>query len=56
MKIEYYKKNVYGVENIYIHGAAAKLVATLTRKITVNMSDLKALSDLGHEVSHKPIN
>lgn len=57
MKIEYYKKNVYGVENIYIHPSnASAAVRLLTGKKTVSDEDLKALTALGHEIIHKPIN
>lgn len=57
MKIEYYKKNVYGVENIYIHPSNISVaVRALTHKKTVNDEDLKALAALGHEIIHKPIN
>lgn len=57
MKIEYYKKNVYGVEQIYLHDSEQKAaVQKLTGKKTVSEEDLKALTVLGCEISHKPIN
>lgn len=57
MKIEYYRKNVYGVEQTYIlNPETAKLVSSLTGKKTVNEKDLEVLAKLGLGVSHNPIN
>lgn len=57
MKITYYKKNVYGVEQMYISDPEiAKSVYRLTGKKTVNNSDFVALAELGHQITHEPIN
>lgn len=51
MRIEFYAKNVYGKTNLYIKDPKiAKLVKTLTGRITVDAYDLAALIELGHEV------
>ena len=55
--INFYKKNVYGVEKFYIvDETQAKLVSTLTGKKTIDESDIGALKSLGLEVKHTPIN
>lgn len=41
--IDYQIRNVYGRENIYIMSEHAKLIETLTRRKTVDHTDLKAL-------------
>lgn len=57
MKITYYKKNVYGVEQMYISQIAiASAVSKLTGKKTIDERDKIALAVLGHEVVHEPIN
>lgn len=58
MIINYYKKNVYGVEKMYMIGnkEAANAVRVLTGRVTLLDSDIRALQDLGHEVNHTPIN
>jgi hypothetical protein len=45
--IEYYIKNVYGNENIYIIGENAKHIQTLTNKKTIDKGDMLALEKLG---------
>ena len=46
--IEYYKKNVYGKENMYIMDPRFKnLIATLTKKETIDINDFMALGALG---------
>ena len=46
--IEYYVKNVYGRENIYIvPGPAAKSISALTGKKTVSIQDIVHLELLG---------
>jgi len=48
MFIEYYKKNVYGNEMMYIKDEKQKnVVQTLTGKKTVNNDDINALQSLG---------
>ena len=50
MKIEYYKKNVYGNEHIYIKDKEiSAIVHQLTAKKTINEADITALEALGHE-------
>lgn len=48
MKIEFYRKSVYGNENIYIvDNELAGTVKSLTGKKTINNSDIKSLESLG---------
>jgi hypothetical protein len=51
MKIEYYFKNVFGHEMIYIKDQeiAARITA-MTNRLTINKTDIKALGFLGHEM------
>ncbi len=57
MKITYYKKNVYGIEQTYISDPViADVVRMLTGKKTISNRDMTALEALGHEVVHEPIN
>jgi hypothetical protein len=47
MIIQFYIKNVYGVNNIYISdNRQAKLVQTLTGRKTINQGDIEALTEL----------
>jgi hypothetical protein len=47
MIIQFYVKNVYGVNNMYIlDDRQAKLVQTLTGRKTINQSDIEALTEL----------
>ena len=49
MKIEYYRKNVYGNENLYIKDQkTAVAVGELTGKVTIDARDIKCLEFLGH--------
>ncbi len=50
MKIQYYRKNVYGKECLYITGLAELPVGYLTGRKTVTKGDLSCLQDLGHEI------
>lgn len=51
MKIEYYTKNVFGVEKKYIKDDdLAHIVSLLTRKKTIDHTDIRGLQLLGHEV------
>lgn len=55
MKIEYYRRDVYGQETLYIaDGSAAAPIKTLTGKKTVNAADIGALVLLGHELAEVP--
>jgi hypothetical protein len=45
--IEYRIKNVYGRENIYITSEHAKFVKILTKKETIDGTDMGALESLG---------
>ena len=45
--IDYQIRNVYGRDNIYIKSEHAKFIETLTRRKTVDHTDLKALEALG---------
>lgn len=50
MQIEYIKKNVYGLENIYVKDQKiAEYIRILTHKKTISPSDMKALEFLGCE-------
>ena len=50
MIIQYYKKNVYGVEYIYILDKdIAKNIAVLTCRKTIDKRDIEALQCLGFE-------
>lgn len=50
MKLEYYRKNVYGNDRLYIHGAVvAANVWILTGQKTVSEKHLTALRALGVE-------
>jgi hypothetical protein len=56
MNIEYYKKNVYGVEYMYIKDdKKMKIVKGLTGRKTLTYNDLHYLSLLGctHELIHE---
>lgn len=45
--IEYYKQNVYGVGKTYIKDEkTARLIAVLTKKITIDWADMKAMEEL----------
>lgn len=47
MIIQFYVKNVYGVNNMYIvDDRQARLVQTLTGKKTISQSDIEALTAL----------
>ncbi len=49
-RIQWYRKNVYGEEKIYIANEGARVaVALMTRRKTIFPSDLAALRDLGLE-------
>lgn len=49
MEITYYTKNVYGTEKKYIKDEQlANMVRILTSKVTIDDSDMRALSALGH--------
>lgn len=49
MQIPYYTKNVYGMEKTYVKDQEiANTIQTLTGKITIDGSDMRALSALGH--------
>ena len=48
--ITYYEKSNYGAKALYIASEHRDAVQTLTRKKTVDHSDLKALRSLGFEV------
>ncbi len=51
MKIEYYKKQIYGLDKFYIKDTrTAVLITSLTGTITVSTMDLAILKALGHEV------
>ncbi len=51
MIIEYYKKNVYGVEYMYVKDKdKAEIIRTLTGQKTLSASAVKALEQLGHEL------
>jgi len=45
--IEYRIKNVYGRENIYVASEHAKFIKVLTRKETIDHTDIHALESLG---------
>lgn len=50
MVIEYYSKNVYGVEKLYIaDGKIAEIVRALTGRKTIDARDIQALKSLGLE-------
>jgi len=58
MRIEYYIKNVYGNDHMYIvDPEQAHAVGTLTKKKTIDHNDIKALERLGHTLErvHAPI-
>ena len=47
MNINYYRKNVYGVEKIYIEDKTqAACVSMLTGKMTVDQRDIDAIKEL----------
>lgn len=57
MEINYFIKNVYGGELMYISDKTiANAVGRLTNKHTIDESDIAALEALGHTVTHVPIN
>ena len=45
--IDFKVKNVYGRENIYIVSEHAEYIESLTRRKTIDSSDMKALELLG---------
>lgn len=50
MKIQYYRKNVYGVEKMYVADErTSKLISALTHQMTLSVSHKLALEELGHE-------
>ena len=56
MVIEYYKKNVYGIEKYYILDKnIAKIVSELTGKKTIDIRDINNLISLGLEFNYKAI-
>lgn len=55
MLITYHIKQVYGIDTNYITDPTiALIVQSLTKKITVSISDLNALAKLGHEIERVP--
>lgn len=55
MDIQYYRKNVYGQEKMYLSSPleAAKAILLLTGKVTIDGEDIENLTTLGmkfHEV------
>ena len=49
MLIQYYRKNVYGMNLIYINGRIAhEAIQTLTKTLTVSEKQLESLRLLGH--------
>lgn len=51
MKIEYYKKNVYGNELVYIKDERiAQIILRLTGRKTIDTRAMEALTALGHEL------
>jgi hypothetical protein len=48
MKIQYFRRDVYGNPLFYIVGEQAEALRRLTGKKTVDKSDLAALEALGH--------
>lgn len=49
MNIQYYTKNVYGIEKLYIKDKTqAEMIRALTGQITISESHLFALQMLGH--------
>jgi hypothetical protein len=50
MKIQFFIRYVYGKPTKYLTGDAAGAVHELTRRRTVEQSDLDALAELGHEI------
>ena len=56
--IHYYIKSVYGANKYYIANPdQASAIATLTRRKTVDASDMKALEAMGYTLErvHEPI-
>jgi hypothetical protein len=51
IEIEYYRKSSYGNEYMYIKGEIGLAVSLLTKKATVNETDLEALRSLGAETT-----
>ena len=50
MTIQYYRKNVYGANLIYINGRIAnEAIRILTKTLTVTEKQLEALRWLGHK-------
>lgn len=53
--IEFYRKDIYGKENLYIADPKkAQLVQMISRRKTIDMSDLKALVGLGFRIEEVP--
>jgi len=53
MEIEFYKKNVYGKENLYIKNKEqATIISGLTGKKTISEDDIENLEKLGLELNH----
>ena len=51
MKIEYYRKNVYGRELAYIKDPEIEgVVGRLTGRYTITSQDIESLQKLGHEL------
>lgn len=51
MEIQFFKKNVYGVEMIYVKNEKIKTeINRLTRKKTIDLGDITALKNLGFQL------
>ena len=56
MTITYHKKQVWGVEQMYITDEKqAEAIRKLTNKKTINNEIIEALQSLGVEIIHNPI-
>lgn len=50
MTVQYFIRNVYGTQTLYVTGEAMKWVNVLTHRKTVTLKDLQALEKLGIKI------